>query len=90
MHELYHLYGHIFLIGELNSSSRTHMHFLCPHELSSLFLCPVAHCVRPIQNWIQERVRGVSGHQERPKAFPMAHMNRMVIVYKHTVQGKRL
>ena len=48
------------------------------------------HCVRLIQNWIQERVRGVSGHQERPKAFPMAHMNRMVIVYKHTVQGKRL
>ena len=48
------------------------------------------HCGGPIQNWIQERVRGVSGHQERPKAFPMAHMNRMVIVYKHTVQGKRL
>ena len=50
----------------------------------------ITHCVRPIQNWIQERVRGVSGHQERPKAFPMTHMNRMVIVYKHTVQGKRL
>ena len=31
-----------------------------------------------------------SGHQERPKAFPMAHMNRMVIAYKHTVQWKRL
>ena len=53
-------------------------------------IAPNTHCVRPIQNWIQERVRGVSGHQERPKAFPMAHMNRMVIVYKHTVQGKRL
>ena len=39
----------------------------------------VTHCVRPIQNWIQERVRGVSGHQVRPKAFPMAHMNHMVI-----------
>ena len=50
----------------------------------------VTHCVRHIQNWIRERVRGVSDHQERPKAFPMAHMNRMVIVYKHTVQGKRL
>ena len=33
------------------------------------------HCVyAPHKNWIRERVRGVSDHQERPKAFPMAHM----------------
>ena len=55
-----------------------------------------AHCLRPIaiQNWTQERVRwvrGVSGrHQERPKAFPKAHMNRMVMIYMHRVQGERL
>ena len=46
--------------------------------------------VRPIQNWIRERVRGVSDHQERPKAFSVAYMNRMIITYMHTVQGKRL
>ena len=43
------------------------------------------HCVRPIQNWGSgSALEGVSDHQERPKAFPMAHMNHMVIVYKHT------
>ena len=33
-----------------------------------------------------ERVRGASGHQEHPKAFPMGHMNRMLIVYMHSVR----
>ena len=39
------------------------------------------------KNWIRERVRGASGHQARPKAVTLAHMNRMVIVYMymHTV-----
>ena len=32
----------------------------------------------------RERVRGVSDHQECLNAFPMARMNRMIILYMHT------
>ena len=63
--------------------------FPCP-DPAPVYSYMLSHCVRPIQNWIRERVRGVSDHQERPKAFPMAHMNRMIIVYMYTVQGNRL
>ena len=60
--------------------------FFCSLFASLSFVLFLSHCVRPIQNWIRERVRGASGHQEHPKAFPMGHMNRMLIVYMHSVR----
>ena len=60
--------------------------FFCSLFVSLCFVLFLSHCVRPIQNWIRERVRGASGHQEHPKAFPMGHMNRMLIVYMHSVR----
>ena len=62
--------------------------------LNQLWDCPRVigvntHCGGPIQNWIRERVRGVSDHQERPKAFPMARMSRMIMISIYAVQGNR-
>ena len=42
-----------------------------------------SHCIPPIQNWIQERVRDVSGHQERPKSLT----NGSYEPYDHNIQA---